>query len=126
MQQDGNENYLPVIKRPEVLQAAISTYGTEAQIDMAIEEMSELTKALLKLRRAKRDTGSEHYKFRNNVIEETADVLVMAAQILMIYDLDGECQAEVDYKVNRLYERLGLAGKVLADGAAQGGLSPAT
>ena len=50
----------------------------------------------------------------------------MVVQILMMYDKDGECQAEVDYKVNRLYERLGLAGKVLADGAAQGGLSSAT
>ena len=39
---------LPAIKKPEVLKAAISTYGKETQVDMAIEEMSELTKALLK------------------------------------------------------------------------------
>lgn len=50
----------------------------------------------------------------------------MVAQIIIMFDKDGECQAEVDYKVNRLYERLGLVGKVLADGAAQGGLFPAT
>lgn len=117
---------LPVIKKPEVLKAAISTYGKEAQVDMAIEEMSELIKALLKYRRSKNTTGVEHGKLRSNIIEEAADVLIMVVQILMMYDKDGECQAEVDYKVNRLYERLGLAGKVLADGAAQGGLSSAT
>lgn len=117
---------LPVIKKPEVMKAAISTYGKEAQVDMAIEEMSELIKALLKYRRSKNTTGIEHGKLRSNIIEEAADVLIMVVQILMMYDKDGECQAEVDYKVNRLYERLGLAGKVLADGAAQGGLSSAT
>lgn len=118
---------LPVMRKPEVLKAAISTYGKEAQIDMAIEEMSELTKALLKQRRSKgKTTDIEQGKLRSNIIEEAADVLIVVAQILIIYDRDNECQAEVDYKVNRLYERLGLAGKVLAEGAAKGGLSPAT
>lgn len=117
---------LPAIKKPEVLKAAISTYGKDAQVDMAIEEMSELIKALLKYRRSKNTTGIEHGKLRSNIIEEAADVLIMVVQILMMYDKDGECQAEVDYKVNRLYERLGLAGKVLADGAAHGSLSSAT
>ncbi|MEE0100797.1 MAG: hypothetical protein U0I48_03555 [Acutalibacteraceae bacterium] len=117
---------LPAIKKPEVLKAAISTYGKEAQVDMVIEEMSELTKALLKYRRSKNTTGIEYGKLRSNIIEEAADVLIMVAQIIIMFDKDGECQAEVDYKVNRLYERLGLVGKVLADGAAQGGLFPAT
>ena len=117
---------LPAIKKPEVLKAAISTYGKDAQVDMAIEEMSELIKALLKYRRSKNTTGIEHGKLRSNIIEEAADVLIMVVQILMMYDKDGECQAEVDYKVNRLYERRGLAGKVLADGAAHGSLSSAT
>lgn len=94
---------------------------------MAIEEMSELTKALLKYRRAKGKTADiEHGRLRSNIIEEAADVLIMVVQILMIFDKDSECQAEVDYKVNRLYERLGLAGKVLTHGAAQEVFVPAT
>lgn len=117
---------LPTIKKPEVLKAAISTYGKKAQVDMAIEEMSELTKALLKYRRSKNTTGIEYEKLRSNIIEEAADVLIMVVQILIMYDKDGECQAEVDYKVNRLYERLGLVGKVLAEPASQNGLFPAT
>ena len=35
----------------ETLEAAILKYGAENQVDIAIEEMSELTKALLKERR---------------------------------------------------------------------------
>lgn len=35
----------------EILQKAIDTYGVNAQSDMVIEEMSELTKEILKLRR---------------------------------------------------------------------------
>ena len=107
-------------------QRALKTWGKEPQMLQVIEEMSELTKALLKYRRSKNTTGIEYGKLRSNIIEEAADVLVMVVQILMMYDKDGECQAEVDYKVNRLYERLGLAGKMIAETAAQNGLSSAT
>ena len=48
----------PEIKNPEVLEDAIKKYGVSIQIDMAIEEMSELTKAILKNRRIWR-FGSE-------------------------------------------------------------------
>ena len=44
---------LPTTMRPEVLQQAIDTYGSRAQEEMAIEEMSELTKAIVKRHRAK-------------------------------------------------------------------------
>lgn len=43
---------LPTTMRPEVLQQAIDTYGSHAQEEMAIEEMSELTKAIVKRHRA--------------------------------------------------------------------------
>ncbi|MBR1391065.1 MAG: hypothetical protein IJ567_06445 [Lachnospiraceae bacterium] len=43
---------LPTPSHPEILEEAVRVYGKEPQIDMAIEEMSELTKALLKSRRA--------------------------------------------------------------------------
>lgn len=43
---------LPSTDRQDVLERAIGTYGTFSQMDMAIEEMSELMKALLKEKRA--------------------------------------------------------------------------
>lgn len=122
MRKREEENHLPEIKRPEVLRAAISTYGEKAQADMAIEEMSELTKAILKFRRAMGKVDDEECeRLRENIVEETADVMIMLTQMIMLYDWDNEIQSIVDYKVNRLYERLGIAGKVLAEGRRQDG-----
>ena len=122
MRKREEENYLPEIKRPEVLKAAISTYGEKAQADVALEEMSELTKAVLKFRRATgKADDEERERLRENIVEETADVMIMLAQMIMLYDRDNKIQSIVDYKVNRLYERLGIAGKVLAEGRRQDG-----
>ena len=104
------ESVLPEIKDPEVLQKAISKYGNRAQIDMAIEEMSELTKALLKYRRGcPSETVNDLHRMGENIIEEAADVLITVAQVIMMYDYDNEIQAAVDFKVNRLRDRLGSA-----------------
>lgn len=89
-----------IIERISVLEGAITTFGTRHQKDMAIEEMSELTKAICKERRAR--TKTERAEARANIIEEIADVYIMLSQLIMIYDKDGECQRAVDYKVDRL------------------------
>ena len=91
-------------KKINVLKDAISTYGISAQVDMAIEEMSELTKALCKERRS--HLLPECAKARANVIEEIADVAIMLEQLLIIFDKDNEIQKEVDYKIDRLEQRL--------------------
>lgn len=88
------------IDRIAVLESAISVFGLRSQKDMTIEEMSELTKALCKERRAR--TKIERAEARANVIEEIADVYIMLQQLIMIYDKEGECQSAVDYKVDRL------------------------
>ena len=87
------------------LRRAITTYGKNAQVDMAIEEMSELTKALCKERRTELTTG-KHAEAHANVIEEIADVLIMCRQLIIIFDKDNETQSEIDYKINRLKQRL--------------------
>jgi hypothetical protein len=61
-----------------ILEKAIDTYGNESQVDMAIEEMSELTKALLKYRRAlKGNTDISVSKAHSDILEEIADVEIM-------------------------------------------------
>ena len=57
---------------------AIATFGTTKQIDIAIEEMAELTQALIKFKR-----GKQH-----NVEEEIADVEIMIEQLKIIFDAD--------------------------------------
>ena len=57
----------------------LSKCDSDKQIDMAIEEMSELTKALLKDRRYQRIST------QRDVIEELADVYNMLEQVRIIY-----------------------------------------
>lgn len=118
---------LPTTMRPEVLQAAVETYGKEAQVDMAIEEMSELTKALLKHRRAERSPEAWDYeKTRQNILEEIADVIIMLLQLVIIYGGREDIRKDIAYKVERLDKRLKSAAKEAGADAAQDVLQPAT
>lgn len=55
------------------LNTIVETYGNDAQEDMAIEECSELIKAILKFRRSDEKTA----EMRDAVIDEIADVQIM-------------------------------------------------
>ena len=55
-------------ERRALLDRAITTYGAPAQMDMAVEEMAELTKAICKIKRAQ--AGCEVTAAIGNVIEE--------------------------------------------------------
>lgn len=71
----------------------------EKQINICIEEMSELTKALCKHKRGQTDL--------ENIKEEIADVHIMLMQMLMLFEIDEEEFLKiVDYKINRTKERL--------------------
>lgn len=99
----------------EVLKQAINTYGEFNQMNMAIEEMSELTKAICKLRRASNELQNTNFIFeklkiiaveRKNIIEEMADCLIMLEQLKMIFNCEDEVNEQIDFKINRLKERL--------------------
>ncbi len=81
---------------------AVSTFGASAQTDMMIEEMSELTKALLKYRRAG-DNESARAVAQTSILEEMADVEIMLAQMHIIY---GESYSVLRYKLDRLAARI--------------------
>ena len=89
----------------EILQRAIDTYGEMRQVDKCVEEMSELTKALLKLRYAK-PTGVEADILRDAVSEEMADVEIMLEQLHMIYQNDNKVNEYRQKKIERLERRL--------------------
>ena len=89
-------------RRKEIECRAIRTYGAQMQEDITIEEMSELTKALLKYRRYINEPG----KWRNlpdAVREEIADVQIMLEQLHLIY---GDSSDIEEYKLNRLWARM--------------------
>ena len=74
-------------ERIALLTRAIRTYGEPAQIDMAIEEMAELTKALCKIKRAQ--AGCEVTAAIDNAVEEMADVQIMLDQLRIIFHRGG-------------------------------------
>lgn len=89
-------------KEWEILAAAVSTWGKDAQAKMLLEEMAELQKEICKAWRGK-DNEVE-------IAEEVADVEVMLAQIKMIFGIDASVGVYRDAKIERLRQRLIIAG----------------
>ena len=85
----------------EIMERAIATYGETCQVDVAIEEMSELTKALLKFRRGGWSECSALYV--DAIREEMADVSIMLSQLELIYGDVTDIEIE---KLERLERRL--------------------
>lgn len=90
----------------EILNQAINTYGTDAQQDMVIEEALELALAILKHRRAVKFQPEKIQQRRENVIEESADTKIMLEQVNIMFDCEKEVEGQVEFKINRLNERL--------------------
>lgn len=83
-----------------IMRQAIETYGVQAQCDVAIEEMAELTKAIVKIRRVADDYGKTQAAL-DNLMEEIADVDIMIDQLKIMW---GPKQVE-EYRKKKL-ERL--------------------
>lgn len=81
-----NENEKMTQEREgKILEAAIETWGEEAQIVVAIEEMSELTKALSKYLRYYLAEQGDHGQIVADIREEMADVGIMLNQMALIF-----------------------------------------
>lgn len=89
-------------ERRNIMTRAIQHFGETAQIDMAVEEMAELTKALCKVKRA--TPGATTTAAIANVIEEIADVQIMLDQLRLIFARSTE-EVEED-KLRRLLSRI--------------------
>jgi NTP pyrophosphatase (non-canonical NTP hydrolase) len=81
-----------------IYQKAINKFGTTMQTDVAIEEMSELIKELIKFKR-----GKENYK---EIAEEIADVEIMMEQLRFIYNVYYETEDIKEQKLKRLKYRI--------------------
>lgn len=92
-------NTIPYEERVEVYRQAIDTYGVDAQVLMAIEEMSELTKELCKVFRSGGTTNDK-------IADEVADVTIMLEQLRIIFELNDAVCEHMDAKIARLKERL--------------------
>lgn len=76
----------------DIYHRALKTWGKNPQMLQVIEEMSELTKEILKNVNRGKDNISE-------IIEETADVEIMLEQLKCCYNIKQEVE---DYKKQKL------------------------
>ena len=83
--------------RENILIGALLTFGSENQINQAIEEMAELTAALNHFRRGRID--------RDAVASEIADVIIMMEQLSRIFGVDSVHKWDVS-KLDRLEKRI--------------------
>lgn len=95
----------------EILQCAIASYGEQAQEDMLFEEMSELEKSILKLRRTKYTDESK----RSDVIEKLADVYIMITQMYMRFCCTKEEKALFGANLHKKIERLSFTQYIERD-----------
>lgn len=82
----------------EVLKNAIATWGADLQLNVAIEELSELTKEICKNKR-----GADNV---DHIAEEVADVEIMLEQIKMIFNNRKAVEKYKHEKIIRLEKRV--------------------
>lgn len=90
---------MDVNSRRQVYSDALDMWGVDLQLDVAIEEMSELTKAIIKRRRFPHQAGT-----LAKIIEEIGDVEIMMEQMRFILGPAAEDAVELSkrLKINRL------------------------
>lgn len=88
------------LEREEVYRMAVACFGKPPQKLMAIEEMSELTKAICKDFRGNLNM--------ENLVEEMADVQIMLEQLKIIYDAHEAVDAAMELKIKRLRQLLNM------------------
>lgn len=84
----------------KIIQDIINHYKKEDQVLQTVEEMSELTKELIKNINRNKDNETE-------IILEIADVQIMLMQLIEIYKIDGnKLLGAIEYKLLRQKERI--------------------
>ena len=95
-------NKIPYEARKEIYQKALSKFGLLSQMVVALEELSECQKEICKYLRGTADF--------DHLAEEIADATIMLEQLRLALDLNNAVSQKMDEKIQRLEERLKLAG----------------
>lgn len=104
-----NENLIHHTFDKQIIKETLDRYGIERQSLVAMEELSELQKAISKLvRNPEEKTKPLEFKgLRHNLIEEMADALICMDQLIEFYKLDRyDIQSVIDSKQKRQAKRL--------------------
>lgn len=89
----------------QLLERVITANGMNKQLDVAIEELSELIQAICKIKR--RDSlSNESFAVKGNLAEEMADVEIILAELKLLFDNEDDVKEWENYKLDRLEKRL--------------------
>lgn len=86
------------MKRNELYEKAVEKYGLQAQSLVAIEEMTELSKVILK--------GFRNEINKEELTDEIADVEIMLEQLKQFHKIGNKVRDRKRYKKIRLEKRL--------------------
>lgn len=95
----------PEQKEMALYEAAVEKFGEDAQMLIAVEELGELSKALLKWLRYKNFDHGRREELLKAIAEERADVGIMLNQLEVIFGENSEAEAE---KLDHLADLVGL------------------
>lgn len=104
-----DKNYLPDKIKEQKFEFIADHYGFKKQSIMMIEECSELQKAICKWHRERGDSlRSESYDCaeRTAIIDELADVIIMAKQISYLLSAEDEVSEQIEFKLDRQLRRM--------------------
>lgn len=88
----------------QLLERVITANGMNKQLDIAIEELSELIQAICKVKR--HECASDSFAVNGNLPEEMADVEIVLAELKLIFDNEDNVKEWKCYKLDRLEKRL--------------------
>lgn len=88
----GEDEQTPEQREMALYEAAVVKFGERAQILMAVEEMSELTEALLKYVRHEDFNQGDYDSIIESVSEKRADVEIMLNQLDVIFGDNSEAE----------------------------------
>lgn len=94
-------NAISYEERAKVYADALTTFGANCQLVVALEEMSELQKEICKALRG--DIHPAH------LAEELADATIMLEQVRQIFSINKPVCEMMDSKILRLRERIEVA-----------------
>ena len=101
---NGKDSGMNWQQEMELYERAVEKFGERSQILMAVEEMSELSKALLKYIRYMELGQGDICEVLGSVSEERADLSVMLNQLEVIFGDNSEMEWDKLEHLERLLE----------------------
>lgn len=90
----------------EIYKEALEKWGSAAQIEMLVEECSEVIQSIQKLKRSYYSNDDERItQSESNVCEELADLNIMLEQMMLIFD-SSKISKFKNEKIERLKSRI--------------------